>query len=102
MTLHSMIVVYDHMHFLFHTHTLTHTHTHSQLYLCTCSCALLTSTHVHTHCTHTYTHRAEGILNRAHVDAFSLEESQKLSIFFATNNSITGILKKTLDDVSCF
>ena len=44
--------------------------------------------------------RAEGILNRGNVDAFALEESQNLSIFFATNNSITLYLKKNLEEVS--
>ena len=44
--------------------------------------------------------RAEGILNRGNVDAFALEESQNLSIFFATNNSITMMLKKALEEVS--
>jgi len=43
--------------------------------------------------------RAEGILNRGNVDAFALEESQNLSIFFATNNSITIMLKKALEEV---
>ena len=43
--------------------------------------------------------RAEGILNRGNVDAFALEESQNLSIFFATNNSITTMLKKALEEV---
>ena len=43
--------------------------------------------------------RAEGILNRGNVDAFALEESQNLSIFFATNNSITQYLKKSLEEV---
>lgn len=43
--------------------------------------------------------RAEGILNRGNVDAFALEESQNLSIFFATNNSITLYLKKYLEEV---
>lgn len=43
--------------------------------------------------------RAEGILNRGNVDAFALEESQNLSIFFATNNSITLYLKKNLEEV---
>ena len=43
--------------------------------------------------------RAEGILNRGSVDAFSLEESQNLSIFFATNNSVTTHLKKQLEEV---
>lgn len=43
--------------------------------------------------------RAEGILNRGNVDAFALEESQNLSIFFATNNSITLHLKKNLEEV---
>ena len=43
--------------------------------------------------------RAEGILNRGNVDAFALEESQNLSIFFATNNSITSMLKKALEEV---
>ena len=44
--------------------------------------------------------RAEGILNRGNIDAFALEESQNLSIFFATNNSITTELKKHLEEVS--
>ena len=44
-------------------------------------------------------YRAEGILNRGNVDAFSLEESQNLSIFFATNNSVTTHLKKQLEEV---
>lgn len=43
--------------------------------------------------------RAEGILNRGNVDAFALEESQNLSIFFATNNSVTLHLKKNLEEV---
>ena len=43
--------------------------------------------------------RAESILNRGNVDAFALEESQNLSIFFATNNSITNELKKHLEEV---
>ena len=34
------------------------------------------------------------------MDAFALEESQNLSIFFATNNSITTMLKKALEEVS--
>ncbi len=33
------------------------------------------------------------------MDAFALEESQNLSIFFATNNSITIMLKKALEEV---
>ena len=33
------------------------------------------------------------------MDAFALEESQNLSIFFATNNSITTMLKKALEEV---
>ena len=33
------------------------------------------------------------------MDAFSLEESQNLSIFFATNNSVTTHLKKQLEEV---
>ncbi len=33
------------------------------------------------------------------MDAFALEESQNLSIFFATNNSITNMLKKALEEV---
>lgn len=45
-------------------------------------------------------YRAEGILNRGNVDAFSLEESQNLSIFFATNNSVTTHLKKQLEEVT--
>jgi len=48
------------------------------------------------------TSRAEGILNRGNVDAFALEESQNLSIFFATNNSITAMLKKSLEEVSTY
>ena len=44
-------------------------------------------------------HRAEGILNRGNVDAFAMEESQSLSIFFATNNSVTNHLKKGLEEV---
>lgn len=43
--------------------------------------------------------RAEGILNRGNVDALALQESQNLSIFFATNNSITTDLKKHLEEV---
>ena len=35
------------------------------------------------------------------MDAFALEESQNLSIFFATNSSITSLLKKQLEEVSC-
>ena len=46
-----------------------------------------------------FLYRAEGILNRGNVDAFSLEESQNLSIFFATNNSVTTHLKKQLEEV---
>ena len=38
-------------------------------------------------------------MNRGNVDAFALEESQNLSIFFATNNSITNELKKHLEEV---
>ena len=49
-----------------------------------------------------HTCRAEGILNRGNVDAFAMEESQNLSIFFATNNSITNHLKKGLEEVSLF
>lgn len=44
--------------------------------------------------------RAEGILNRGNIDAFAMEESQSLSIFFANNNSITQMLKKYLEEVS--
>lgn len=47
-----------------------------------------------------WSYRAEGILNRGNVDAFALEESQNLSIFFATNSSITTLLKKSLEEVS--
>ena len=36
-------------------------------------------------------------MNRGNVDAFALEESQNLSIFFATNNSVTLHLKKNLE-----
>ena len=36
------------------------------------------------------------------MDAFALEESQNLSIFFATNNSITNMLKKALEEVRDF
>ena len=43
--------------------------------------------------------RAENILNRGNVDAFAIEESQTISIFFATNNSITNELKKHLEEV---
>jgi cytoplasmic FMR1 interacting protein len=46
--------------------------------------------------------RAEGILNRGNIDAFALEESQNLSIFFATNNSITNELKKHLEEVPTY
>ena len=44
-------------------------------------------------------YRAEGILNRGNIDALALQESQNLSIFFATNNSITTDLKKHLEEV---
>ena len=44
--------------------------------------------------------RAESILRRGSLDAFSIEESQKLSLFFASNNSITMLLKKNLEEVS--
>ena len=43
--------------------------------------------------------RAESILRRGSLDAFSIEESQKLSLFFASNNSITMLLKKNLEEV---
>lgn len=45
------------------------------------------------------TSRAESILRRGSLDAFSIEESQKLSLFFASNNSITMLLKKNLEEV---
>ena len=43
--------------------------------------------------------RAEGILKPGNVDAHAIQESQNLSIFFATNNSITTELKKHLEEV---
>ena len=63
----------------------------------TCTCIYLYPAHVHV--PPSPPHRAEGILNRGNVDAFSLEESQNLSIFFATNNSVTSHLKKQLEEV---
>ena len=33
------------------------------------------------------------------MDAFAIEESQNLSLFFATNNSITNMIKKSLEEV---
>ena len=57
------------------------------VYVCVCMCMCVC------------VFRAEGILNRGNVDAFALEESQNLSIFFATNNSITIMLKKALEEV---
>ena len=43
--------------------------------------------------------RAENILRRGAMDAFAIEESQNLSLFFATNNSITNLIKKNLEEV---
>ena len=44
--------------------------------------------------------RAESILKPGNVDALAIQESQNLSIFFATNNSITNELKKHLEEVT--
>jgi cytoplasmic FMR1 interacting protein len=46
--------------------------------------------------------RAESILRRGAMDAFAIEESQNLSLFFATNNSITNMIKKNLEEVPGF
>ena len=75
-----------------HGHTDTHLHIQTQTYTCTCTCTQLTIIVVRSY-------RAESILRRGSLDAFSIEESQKLSLFFASNNSITMLLKKSLEEV---
>lgn len=49
---------------------------------------------------HIILHRAESILKPGNVDAHAIQESQNLSIFFATNSSITTELKKHLEEVN--
>ena len=70
---------------MLHTHTQTHTHAYKQRH--TLTIIVVRS------------YRAESILRRGSLDAFSIEESQKLSLFFASNNSITMLLKKSLEEV---